>query len=241
MSHICSEKHKCIYILLFVYAITFLLVTGCERKPKLGDIDVNMDLLEKWSRKPWPDDKERINYAINKYENKMMDPVPILIKAVLSNQIEPDEYRLYIAILDEDEDILGFVIREESKDPNGTITTLEEDYPVFAHFPNFAAADMFGFDILVRKGEQKKDKKAWDDFFVIDFDAQVSQLKLPASIENWLEFEMDKSDRILKLWRSLKPTIFISMPDSDKLNVSIFVYDKDGNESETIELEIYSE
>jgi hypothetical protein len=217
------------------------LVTGCERKPELGDIDVYMYTLEKWSRRPWPDAKERINYAINKYKNKMMDPEPILIKAMLSDHMEPDEYNLYIAILDEDEDILGFFIREESKDPNGPITTLEEDYPVFAHFPGIGAAGMYEFDIVVRKGEQKKDKKAWDDFFLMDFDARVSQLKLPASIENWHEFENVKSTRILELWRSLKPTIFISLPDPENLNVSIYVYDKAGNESETIELEIYNE
>jgi len=242
MSHICSEKHKCIYILLFVYAITFLLVTGCERKPK--KIDVNMDILERWSRRPWPDDdKERLSSAINKYNNKIVDPVPILIRAGLGKQIEPDKCTLGLGILDEDKDLLGFVIREESKDPNDTVTTLEEDYPVFAHHPGFIAANMYGFDISVRKGEQKKDEKAWDDHLKMDFVAQVNHLKPPSSSVDWnsVDWMSDNIDTktyriVYKLWKSSLPTIFISIPSSDKLKVWIYVYDKAGNKSNTTEL-----
>ena len=234
MSHIFPEKHKCICILLFVYVITFLLVTGCERKPKLSFTD--MDILDKWSRKPWPPDaKERITSAINKYKNKMVDPIPILIRAVVG-KIGPEEFELYLAIFDEDEDLLGFVIREESKDPNGIVTTLEEDYPIFAHYPAVCVTNIYGgFEIFARKDGQRKDEKAWEDFLMMDFDAKVSQLELPSS-KNWYEDEKKKYDSIYQLWRSLKPAIFISMPNSEKLKVWIYVYDTAGNKSNTIEL-----
>jgi hypothetical protein len=235
MNHIFPEKHKCIYILLFVYAITFLLITGCERRPKLTDI--HMDLLEKWSRKSWPPDaKERITSAINKYKNKMVDPIPILIRAVVG-KIGPEEYKLYLAIFDEDEDLLGFVIREETEDPNGIVTTLEEDYPIFAHDPGVCVANVYGgFEIFARKDEERKDEKAWEDYLKMDFDAKVSQLELPSSSKNWYENEVEKYDRIFQLLESLQPAIFISMPNSDKLKVWIYVYDKAGNKSNTIEL-----
>ena len=239
MSHTCSEKHECICIFLFVYSITSLLVIGCERKPK--SFDVNMDILEQWSRRPWPnDDKERLRYAINKYNNKMVDPVPILIRAVLSKRIEPEKCNLGIAILDEDKDLLGFAIREESKDPNGTVTVLEEDYPVFAHYPGFVVANMYGFDISVRKDEKRKDENAWDDHLKMDFDAQVSHLRSPTSSKDWMsdDHSVGTYKKVYKLWKSSIPKIFISRPNSDKLNISIYVYDRAGNKSNTIELGI---
>lgn len=247
MSLNCSEKHKCICAFLFVYSITSLLVIGCDTKPKL--FDVNMDILEQWSRRPWQDDdKERLSSAINKYNNKMVDPVPILIFAALSKQIEPEKFLLGFAILDEDKDLLGFIIREESNDPNGSIITLEEDYPVFAHHPGFIAANMYGFDISIRKDEQRKDEKAWDDHLEMDFVAQVSHLKPPSSSVDWnsvdwMSDDIDTKtyDMVYKLWRSSLPTIFISIPNSDNLNISIYVYDRAGNKSNTVELEIYSE
>lgn len=248
MSHICSKKHKCICIFLYVYSITSLLVLGCERKPKSFDVnDVNMDILERWSRRPLPnDDKERLSSAINKYNNKMVDPVPILIRAGLSKRIEPEEFLLGLAILDEDKDLLGFVIREESKDPNGTVTTLEEDYPVFAHHPGFIAANMYGFDISARKGEQRMDEKAWDDHLKMDFVAQVNHLKPPSSSVDWKSVDWMSDDidtktysKVYKFWKSSLPTIFISIPNSDNLNIWIYVYDRAGNKSNTVELEIY--
>jgi len=245
MSHTYSEKHKCICIFLFVYSITSLLVIGCERKPKLFDVnDVNMDILEQWSRRPWPDDdKERLSSAINKYNNKIVDPVPILIRAKLDKQSEPEESLLGLVILDEDKDLLGFVIREESKDPNGTVTTLEEKYPVFAHHPGFIAANQYGFYISARKGEQRMDEKAWDDHLKMDFVAQVNHLKPPSSSVDWMSDDIDTKTykMVYKLWKSSLPTIFISIPNSDNLNISIYVYDRAGNKSNTVELEIYSE
>jgi hypothetical protein len=247
MNHIFQEKHKCIYIFLFVYAIPFLLLIGCEKKPKL--FDVNMDVLERWSRTPLPDDdKERLSSAINKYNNKIVDPVPILIRATLDKLSEPEEFLLGLVILDEDKDLLGFVIREESKYPNGTVTTLEEKYPVFAHYPGFIVANQYGFYISARKGEQRMDEKAWDDYLKMDFVAQVNHLIPPSSSVDsnsvdWMSDDIDTKtyDKVYKLWRSSLPTIFISIPNSDNLNVSIYVYDRAGNKSNTVELEIYSE
>ena len=234
MNHIFPEKHKFIYILLFVYAITFMLITGCQRKPKLTDI--HMDLLEEWVRKSWPPDaKERITSAINKYKNDIVDPIPILIRVV--GKIGSEEHKLYLAIFDEDEDLLGFVIREESKDPNGIVTILEDDYPIFAHDPGVCVASAYGgFEIFARKDEQRKDEKAWEDYLNMDFDAKVSQLELTSSSKNWYEYEVEKYDRIYRLLESLQPAIFISMPNSDKLKVWIYVYDRAGNKSNTIEL-----
>jgi hypothetical protein len=201
-----------------------------------------MDLLEEWSRRSWPPDaKERITSAINKYKNKMVDPIPILIRAVFG-KVEPEEFKLYLAIFDEDEDLLGFVIREELKDPNGIVTTLEEDYPIFAHDPGVCVANAYGgFKIFARKDEKRKDEKVWEDYLKMDFDAKVSQLELPSSSKNWYENEVEKYDRIFQLLESLQPAIFISMPNSDKLKVWIYVYDKAGNKSNTIELDIYKQ
>ena len=43
--------------------------------------------------------------------------------------------------------------------------------------------------------------------------------------------------RRFDLWKSSVPLIYISIPDSDKINVKIHVYDKADNISNTVELD----
>ena len=76
-----------------------------------------MDNLEKWSsRELGPEARENLNQAINTYKNEMVDPTPILIEAGLTQAIGDEQIILFSRILDEDKDILGFVIKEESQD-----------------------------------------------------------------------------------------------------------------------------
>ncbi len=235
MNHICSTKNKNAYV-LFLYIIISLLLTGCKKSPKLGDY--HMKQFERWSRLPWAADaKERIQYAIDTYKNKTMDRTPILIYAGLGKPVGSEEIKIYLFVLDEDKDLLGFTVNEVSPDPNGTPVALEEDYPIFAHCPAVAVANGYGFSISARNDEQRKDERLWVDHVGTDFDSQVKKQIGPEPPEPSVDWFREYDDRMFELWKSSVPPIYISIPDSDKINVKIHVYDKAGNISNTVELD----
>lgn len=240
MSKIYWEKHKLIYISLFIFAVTSLLVTGCRKDPQISDHYIT--ILERWARRPWlsPDAKERVSLAIATYKNKTVDRKPILINAAIGNPVGSEEIMLYLDVLDEDEDILGFVIREELQDPNGTLTTIEESYPIFAHYPGVGLVLTYAFEISARNGEQRKAEKLWTDH-LMNFDAQLKaeQIKPPPGSSggwDWIDEYSEYSNRVFQLWRSSVPTMFISIPDPDKLIVWVHIYDRAGNVSNSVKL-----
>jgi hypothetical protein len=237
MNDICSTKNKNVYI-LFIYLIISLWLTGCKKSSKLGDH--NMAQFERWSRLPWAAvAKERIQHAIDTYKNKTMDSTPILVWAGLGKPVGSEEIKIYLFILDEDIDLLGFTVNEVSTDPNGTSVALEEDYPIFAHCP-MAVAEVngYGFSISARNDEQRKDERLWADHVGMDFDARVKEQAGPEPPESadWSRYSQ-YADRRFELWKSSLPPIYISIPDSDKINVKIHVYDKAGNISNTVQLD----
>lgn len=238
MNRICLEKHKSIYTFLFVYITASLVVTGCKKVPKLSD--PNMAEFERWSRLPWAADaKERRQYAVDTYKNKTMDPIPILIYTALGKPVGSKEIKIYLFVLDEDKDLLGFTVTEESQDPNGTAITLEEDYPIFAHCPAVGVVNGYGFSISARNDEQRKDERLWADHVGMDFDAGVKKQigpEPPESSADWFHEYVQYASRVFELWKSSVPPIYISTPNSDKINVQIHVYDKAGNISNTVDL-----
>ena len=229
------EKQKYLSILFLIFTLTFLFITGCKKNPLFRD--PNMYKLEDWSRRPWlpPDAKERFNLAIATYKNNTMDPIPILLIAFLSKPIGSEEVNLCVVVLDEDKDIHGFVIKEESQDPNGIVNIFEEDYPAFAHHPGIFGANSYIFPISIRKNGQLKNDKLWNKYLTMDFDAQVKQIKVPKS-GDWFAEVGEYYDRVYKLWKESLPTIYISIPNYNKLNVRIQVYDKAGNKSNSLKL-----
>jgi hypothetical protein len=235
MNHICSTKNKNVYV-LFVYIIISLWLTGCEKSPKLGDY--HMKQFERWSRLPWAADaKERIQYAIDTYKNKTMDRTPILVYAGLGKPVGSEEIKILLFVLDEDKDLLGFTVNEVSQDPNGTPVSLEEDYPIFAHCPAVGVANGYGFSISARNDEQRKDERLWADHVGTDFGALVRKQIGPEPPEPSVDWFREYDDRMFELWKSSVPPIYISIPDSDKINVKIHIYDKAGNISNTVELD----
>lgn len=229
------EKQMYLSILFLIFTLTFLFITGCEENPLFTD--PNMDALEKWSRRPWltPDADERFSLAISTYKNNTMDPVPILLVAFLSKPIGSEEVNLGVVVLDEDKDMQGFVIKEESQDPNGTANILTEDYPAFVHHPCIIGVNSYIFPISIRKNGQLKNNKLWTEYLTMDFDAQVKQIKVPKS-GDWFAEVGEYWDRVYKLWNESLPTIYTSIPDPNELNIWMHVYDKAGNKSNSIKL-----
>ncbi len=212
MNHICSTKNKNVYV-LFVCIIISLWLTGCKKSPNLGDY--YMARLENWSRRPWAADaKEKIQYAIDTYKNKTMDRTPILVYASLGQPVGSEEIKIYLFVLDEDKDLLGFTVNEVSQDPNGTPVALEEHYPIFAHCAAVGVVNGYAFSISTRNDEQKKDERLWADH-VGNFDALVKKQIGPEPPMPSSESSADWSrisqfdNRRFELWKSSVPPIYI--------------------------------
>jgi hypothetical protein len=239
MNRIWTLKRQAIFIFLFAGIIIFSLVIRYKKIPKLQDH--YMVLFERWSRASWPvDAKERLRHVIDTYKNKKMDPVPELVYAALSKPVGSQEIIIILAVLDEDEDIFGFTVKEESQDTNGTLVTLEEDYPIFAHCPAVGVVNSYSFGISERSDKQSKNEKLWADHLAMDFDAHMKKQigpPPPDSSEHWFSKYNQYADQVWQLWESSVPPIYISIPDSDKIHVKIHVYDKAGNVSNTVELD----
>jgi hypothetical protein len=131
-------------------------------------------------------------------------------------------------------------VKEETQDPNGTLATLEEDYPIFAHCPAVCIANAYGFTVFARGDKQRKDEKGWADYVAMAFDARVKKQigsPPPDSSAHWFSKYSPYEDRVFHLWESSVPPAYISIPDSDKINVKIDVYDKAGHISNTVALD----
>jgi hypothetical protein len=149
-------------------------------------------------------------------------------------------------MFDEDKDIQGIVLKEESQDPNGTVNILKEDYPCFIHYPYFTAASSYAIPVSIRKNNQRKGEKLWEDYVSMDLEylrKQASEyyrrITLPPWSKNALtdfsEIE-EEVGKIMSQWEESLPTVWISIPEPNQKTVWIQVYDEAGNRSDFIKL-----
>ncbi len=135
-------------------------------------------------------------------------------------------------VFDEDKDLSGFLVREESHGANGTTTVLEERYPAFVHLiPTWIATayERYSVPIRIRDAHQRKDEGQWTDYLSINFGKLVKE-KLPDKSlpDFWYNF--------WRLWEDTVPVAWVSLPEPNQVDVSFCVYDKAGHKSNTVKL-----
>lgn len=240
-------KKKILCILFAEFACMSILTIGCKDSSQV--IDANMVFFEKHPFRQISDVNERFHTAIVKYRNKKIDPEPILLFTHLRNRKVfngREEIYLNLDVYDEELDFIGFTIKEESRDPNGAVHILEEEYPAFVHYPNLLIVSTYGIPVSICNNNQRKDEKRWKDYVSMNLDnlkEQVTKhnarLALPPSsdeaIVNPLEM-MEFWDNILEQWRESLPTVWISMPEPNNTSVWIQIYDKAGHKSNIVNL-----
>ena len=240
-------KKKILCILFAEFVCISLLTTGCKRSSQ--PIDANMVFFERHPFRQSPDVNELFRIALNEYRNKKIDPEPILLFVHLRNlngSKGREEIYINLDVYDEDSDLMGFTVQEESRDPNGTVHILEEEYPALVHYPNLSIVSSCRIPISIRQNNQKKDEKRWKGYLSMNLDnlkEQVTKhhakLALPPSSEeaivNPLEM-MEFWDNILKQWQESLPTVWISMPEPNDTSICIQIYDKAGHKSNIVNL-----
>jgi len=194
-----------------------LIVAGCKKTLEEKEFNRVIYALNKITRLPWlsPKEKDRANSAISKWQNGTLDIEPILIAATLTKPVGDVEINLTLAIFDEDQDVIGFGIKEEHIRPDGQREVMEETYPAYNHYPLYHVANIWLVpSVYIRTENQRKNEDLWQKY--VNGSGEISSL-------------MD-----VKYYDF--PPVWVSVPEPDKVNVWIWVYDKAGNKSEPVRL-----
>jgi hypothetical protein len=222
----------------FIGASLFLVVgvLGCKKEPPKTTKGFNLvveaiqdNVGHKWCS---PEIKERADLAISLWRNGNVDPKPILIQAIISKYEDQDQIYLTVSVFNEEVDTLGFGIREEHTKEDGTKKVLEEVYPIFVHLPQTMVEDLTrNIPVNIRTTFQRKDEKLWREYVVADY------IKLKREyIRKHKNSSRSARDVYYSAYPETLPSVWISLPDPNKVDVTIWVYDKDGHKSDSVEL-----
>lgn len=205
----------------FAFAVSIISV-GCKDNSIEDDRQVRFNINKiKASTNHSASTKERASKILSKWENGIIEPEPIIFFAFLTDVSNEDgtiSDTLAYYSYDEDKDILGLGIREEYILGENQTKIIEEDYPVYIHDNKMKHPISAGFVAVDwRRDGKVKDQQKWDKFI------------------NKKNIIWDKPmDEIV-------PPVCVSVPESNKIDVWIWVYDRQGNKSEPIRLENWIE
>jgi len=223
---------KKLLLVKILLLVSFLILTtsGCDKRKANSD-DVLVDLrglVNNSGDSVYM--RQRGQLAISKWQDGVMDPVPFIIDTIMMTRSDEDGggTTLVMVIYDEDADHLGFVVEEEYVGSNGVITTqLVEKYPVFTHlsYSKVVGSKEVGFKffpVLVRNENQRKPEKPWLKYINTPLQQQKDEYK-ERTKKKWT-------------WRQTLPPVWVSIPDPNKVNVHVRVYDRAGHLSERVSL-----
>jgi len=153
-----------------------------------------------------PEHQARVAESFEKYMNKTLDPEPILMMAVLSPVIHEHYAYLTVQVSDEDRDLEGIGIIEDRLSVDGNSVNIKEHYPIYFH-QEADAVGLHTFSVKIREPNETKDEHFWDLY--------VRTGEFPVRTT---------------------PKLVISLPEPNKVDVRIYVYDKRGNKSNSLRL-----
>ena len=224
--------YTCAIFLIFTLVSAGL--TGCQRaSPQNTEKDPVINVINKAVKNPRipPEVRERANIAISQWENRVIDPKPIVINACLLSFEGYDSIDLALTIFAECKDIIGFGIKEVHSSPNSPQDIIvEEVYPVYIHCPLSDIANLWRVPVQIRKGDRRKDEQSWQKYVNCDYEKLLHDYK---QSEEFLKHGLGDFS---SLWDATLPPVLVSIPEPNKIDVWVWVYDKAGNKSEPIKL-----
>lgn len=229
--------------IVFCEILLLLSVPGCKKSTLKKDReDPVVYAIRKAVKNPvWSSDaRERADLAVSQWENGILDTVPILINACLSRAEGCTEIMLILPIFDEDMDVLGFGIKEWHVKQNGQIETIEENYSVYAHTPFSDVMDLHWVPVKNRTASKQKDPNLWEEYVHSDCNEIFQEFINSEQVEKAIyKIYLCPDVNVLDLssvWAATLPPIWVSIPEPNKVDVWVWIYDKDGNKSEPVKL-----
>jgi hypothetical protein len=198
--------------------LLFYTVSACRKtSPEEEREDPVVYAVRKMVKTPvWPNDaRRRADLAISKWQNGLVDPEPIVVNACLTRFEGYDEIDFAIMIFDEDRDVVGVGISERPVEASARNDRIEETYPVYFHTPFVDVADLHMVPFRVRTADKRKDEQLWQKY-------------LESNYEELLQKHGS--------WEATVPPVWLSIPEPNKVDVWVYVYDKAGNKSEPVKL-----
>ena len=159
--------------------------------------------------------------ALERWQNGVLDPEPILLVAQLSKSSKDQRPYLTVIAFDEARDTADIGVEEQRSDANGGKTeVIVEEYPIAAHLSQSDAIDVIctlRVPVQIRDAAQRKDTGAWEQYVAHSFDYSTG------------------TERV-KRWRQDLPPIWISAPKPRAVNIRIYAYDRVGHRSDAVEV-----
>ena len=221
---------KSLSVIVFIILVVFLYYsTDCRTREEFITVDT-MNILTKRVEALRPKMgkavdvyHERAEVALAKWQNKVVDPEPILIYALLERPSGLEQVFLRFMTFDEDLDLAGFGINEHHTCADGSTKEFMEQYPVFVNRPGFFyGADIHIIPIHIRDADQHKPEQKWQEYL----DGEGIDLNRMKSGE---------------YWRNTLPEIWISIPEPNDVEVEVYIYDRAGHKSQPVKLECFSD
>lgn len=212
------QIYKILLLIMFLFS---LLVIGCKKKPESTMSDKlvlhMLGNLKTSSVSKFKDITEQVDHCISLWENEVLDAKPTLFFAAITKHGTDTVFNLYT--YDEDKDIMGIRIQEEYIGEDGSKENIDEKYPVFESMVfKFVVGTPWCFFKIRDDLSVKKDEEKW---------------------KVWREAVESNSQEFLEKYENneeLIPRAYASIPVPGKVDVWISVYDRAGNESESIKL-----
>ena len=198
---------------LLAAVILLPVISGCKGDPLVDGLERHK---EEAKAKGFIDVERHCELALSRLRNRVLDPEPILVVALLGRVTRSGRY-LLPETFDEDRDIVRLGIREEYNDANGLQTLLTEEYPAFVHRMSSELLLSRPCPVKIRDGDQRKNAQLWDEY-VKGEGIDVSSLQ---SRDHWIE---------------TLPAVWISIPEPNRVDVYVYVYDKAGHKSDPVKL-----
>jgi hypothetical protein len=185
-------------------------ISGCRRDPVVEWLEYDK---EKAKAKGHPDIEQRCVLCLSKWQNRTLDPEPILVTAPLvRTATESGRWYLSLEAFDEDKDTVGVGIREEYTDVNGLKTGLTEEYAAFVHQMMSEVMRLLICPVQIRDADQRKDAQRWDQYVK----GEGIHASRPLSAVRW---------------RETLPPVWVSVPEPNRVDVYVYVYDQAGHKS----------
>jgi len=221
--------NKYIFFVITVIVAIAMHIAGCRKKSGLDEDPVVYAIRKSVKSPRFPQIvRDRADLAVSKWRNGVLDEKPILINACL-NRYEPNPIPESMALTvysEQKKKIIGFGIKEEHIKENGQRDIIEEKYPAFIHRPLDEIANVWAVQIDIRTSDERKDEEIWEKF--IESNEIADEYKKYDELVN--------SRKLRAILPVSFPIVWVSIPEPNEVNVLIWVYDKDGNESEPVEL-----
>lgn len=190
-----------------------LVISGCRHDPLVDWLERTKDAAK---TKGFSDVERHCEQALSRLRNRILDPEPILVTVQLRTVIKSGRYLLLDAY-DEDKDVVGFGIREEYTDVNSLETVLNEEYPAFVHQMGTEVLPLRLCPVQIRDDGQRKNEERWDEY--------VKGEGIDVS-----------SPRARELWRETFAPVWVSIPEPNRVDVYVYVYDRAGHKSDPLKL-----